>query len=90
MIFHADSESDLKTSPNQIKNPILLKIEFLSKSGAAASAEDVLNTVSRLVPSKSALRRCCLHDFYRILHESIPFCMMLSLFFYNAVDTSDF
>ena len=30
MIFHADSESDLKTSPNQLKNPILSKIQFLS------------------------------------------------------------
>ena len=29
MIFHADSESDLKTTPNQIKNQILSKIRFL-------------------------------------------------------------
>ena len=29
MIFHADSESDLKTSPNQVKNSILSKIRFL-------------------------------------------------------------
>ena len=29
MIFHADSESDLKTSPNQVKNQILSKIRFL-------------------------------------------------------------
>ena len=32
MIFHADSESDLKTSPNHVKNPILLKIQFYQKS----------------------------------------------------------
>ena len=29
MIFHADSESDLKTTPNQVKNQILSKIRFL-------------------------------------------------------------
>ena len=29
MIFYADSESDLKTSPNQVKNQILSKIKFL-------------------------------------------------------------
>ena len=29
MIFHADSESDLKTTPNQVNNPILSKILFL-------------------------------------------------------------
>ena len=29
IIFHADSESDLKTSPNQVKNKILSKIRFL-------------------------------------------------------------
>ena len=29
MIFHADSESDLKTSPNQVKNKILSNIRFL-------------------------------------------------------------
>ena len=29
MIFHADSESDLKTNPNQVKNQILSKICFL-------------------------------------------------------------
>ena len=29
MIFHADSESDLKTTPNQVKNQILSKIIFL-------------------------------------------------------------
>ena len=29
MIFHADSDSDLKTSPNQIKNHISSKIRFL-------------------------------------------------------------
>ena len=43
MIFHADSEADLKTSPNQVKNPILLKIRFLEKFEAAASAEGLLN-----------------------------------------------
>ena len=42
MIFHADSESDLKTSPNQVKNPILLKSDFY-KNWAAASAEGLLN-----------------------------------------------
>ena len=29
MVFHADSESDLKTTPNQVKNQILSKILFL-------------------------------------------------------------
>ena len=29
MIFHADSESDLKTTPNHVKNPILSKTKFL-------------------------------------------------------------
>ena len=29
MIFHADSESDLKTTPNHVKNKILSKIRFL-------------------------------------------------------------
>ena len=29
MIFHADSESDLKTTPNHVKNQILIKILFL-------------------------------------------------------------
>ena len=29
MIFHADSESDLKTTPNHVKKHILSKIRFL-------------------------------------------------------------
>ena len=29
MMFHADSESDLKTTPNQVKNQMLSKIKFL-------------------------------------------------------------
>ena len=45
MIFHAESESDLKTSPNQVKNPILLKIRFFIKNWAAASAEGLLNII---------------------------------------------
>ena len=28
MIFHADSEFSLKTTPKQVKNPILLKINL--------------------------------------------------------------
>ena len=43
MIFHADSESDLKTSPNQVKNLILLKKSDFYKNWAAASAEGLLN-----------------------------------------------
>ena len=47
MIFHADSESDLKTSPNQVKNLILLKSDFY-KNWAAASAEGLLNNSAQL------------------------------------------
>ena len=32
MIFHADSESDLKTSPNQVKNMISSKSDFYGTS----------------------------------------------------------
>ena len=51
MIFHTDSESDLKTTPNQIK------LDFWKnwvKNRAAASAEGLLNTVFLLVPAHSA------------------------------------
>ena len=32
MIFHADSESDLKTTPNQVKNPIKKRFHFYGTS----------------------------------------------------------
>ena len=42
MIFHADSESDLKTTPNQVKTRFYQKSDFYPP-WAAASAEGLLN-----------------------------------------------
>ena len=49
MILHADSESDLKTSPNQVKNPILSKNQiFIPPVGTHQPSAPTTGRTNRL------------------------------------------
>ena len=62
MIFHADSESDLKTRPNHVKNPILLKFLFFMKNRMAASAEGLVNKIDVMYTIESIPLSHSLHS----------------------------
>ena len=55
MIFHADSESDLKTSPNQVKNQILSKSDFYGTSTLKSPYETSKNIKIRVRPTVRAI-----------------------------------